>query len=212
MAIALITSGNVTQDVWVWGWGLTNCRRTGDTRQTKRQLMVGKKKSSRDWGKGNWIGETDKEKSWAKYSQKLLAYFSTCSRASHAAIVDWEEKIVTTSKRLSRRGAALWKAWNKTARLGQMKCTEDKREKKAYPLESLGIKSKSKPCVSFIDVLKPECINRNKRWKASRSYIYKQLYYNSKKFLGVCSFYSSLINGLADFSVKGSCETYRIWG
>lgn len=45
MAIALITSGNVTQDVWVWGWGLTNCRRrTGDTRQTKRQLMVGKKK------------------------------------------------------------------------------------------------------------------------------------------------------------------------
>lgn len=138
----------------------------------------------------------------------MLVYFSTCSRASHAAIVDWEEKIVTTSKRLSRRGAALWKAWNKIARLGQMKCTEDKREKKAYPLESLGIKSKSKPCVSFIDVLKPEFINRNKRWTASRTYIYEQLYYNSKKFLGVCSFYSSLINGLADFSVKGYTQTY----
>lgn len=97
--------------------------------QDKKATDGRKKKSSRDWGKGNWIGETDKEKSWAKYSQKVLVYFSTCSRASHAAIVDWEEKIVTTSKRLSRCGAALWKAWNKTARLGQMKCTEDKRKK-----------------------------------------------------------------------------------
>lgn len=32
---------------------------------------------------------------------------------------------------------------------------------------------------------------------------------HSKKFLGVCSFYSLLINGLADFSMKGSCETSK---
>lgn len=147
-----------------------NCKRTGDKKQNKKATDGRGEKSSRDWGKGNWIGETDKEKSWAKYSQKALVYFWTCNRANHAAIVDWEEKIVTTSKRLSRHGAALWKAWNKTALLGQMKCTKDKREKKAYPLESFGIKSEPKPCVSFIDVLKPEFINWDKRWEAGDTF------------------------------------------
>lgn len=63
------------------------------------------------------------------------------------------------------------KLWNKTGLLGQMKYTEDKREKKtAYPLESFGIKSEPKPYVSFIDVLKPEFINRDKRWKAGDTF------------------------------------------
>lgn len=63
------------EDVWVWGWGLTEP--AGERQEIKDMEQKGnwwkEEESARDWGKGNWIGEADKEKSWTKYSQK-----STC--------------------------------------------------------------------------------------------------------------------------------------
>lgn len=66
MAIVSITNGDVTKGCVGLGLGFDwNCRRrTGDKRpRTTRRPMAGGWKSARERGKGNWIRETDKEKS-----------------------------------------------------------------------------------------------------------------------------------------------------
>lgn len=156
------------EDVWVWGWGLTEP--AGEREEIKDMEQKGNwwkaEESARDWGKGNWIGKQIKRRAEQSTARRALIYFSTCSSACHSAIVDWKEKIVMTLKRLSRHGVAHWKAVEENSDVGPEKIhCRQKRKKKAYLLESFRIKSRAK---AMCDALKLKFINGDKRWKAPR--------------------------------------------
>lgn len=92
MAIVLITNGNMgPNDVWVGGWGLTGAAKEQEMKDRTKGQTNRREKKVNGLGKGQLDGGTDKEESWTKYSQTALVCFSTCSRASHSAIVDWQK-------------------------------------------------------------------------------------------------------------------------
>lgn len=88
--------------------------------QWEGKKVLGTEEGQRD--RGSW----DEEMRWAKCSQKALVYFSACSRASHAAIVDSdaiEETVETWGCSLESCGIkqpcrAKWNALETKAEVG----------------------------------------------------------------------------------------------
>lgn len=133
------------EDVWVWGWGLTEP--AGEREEIKDMEQKGNwwkaEESARDWGKGNWIGEADKEKSWTKYSQKSTCLLCSlqfsqpfCNSRLEREDSDDTEKIVKTWSCSLGSSGRKQRCW---ARENSLETKE-----KSLPLESFRIKSRAK--------------------------------------------------------------------